>query len=177
MAKRLFSLLLVLAMLISAFGGLALTADAAEIAGSFVRITELSELSDGGSYVFVCAANSKAMRNDNLNNWIYPSSETWSGEYLTDPDESIVWTVNGGVISPVNDSDLALYAPAVKQISLSATNSTVWSFACSESGEWTISGPDGIGTLRFNSTGWRPYSTSAGSAELLIYKLDSQASH
>ena len=172
MKKRIFSMILALTMVFSLFSGLTFTASAEETyTGTFNKITDFADMTDGGLYIFVGNGNSKAMRNDNVaSNWIYPSDDTYTGDTVTNPDASILWTVTNGIISPYGETK-ALYASADKKIELSSTDSTTWSFTISSS-VWNI-GNDTVGNLRFNSTGWRPYKSSTGTAGFQIYKLDS----
>ena len=174
MKKRIFSMILALAMVLSLFSGLTLTASAETYTGTFEKITDAADLSNDGLYILVGNGNSKAMLNNNVaSNWIYPSSDTYSGDSIENPDSSILWTVVDGVISPYG-GNTALYASAAKKIELSTSNSTTWTFTITN-GVWDINN-DTVGSLRFNSTGWRPYTSSTGTAGFQIYKLTSSGS-
>lgn len=172
--KRVMATLLCLIMTLGLFAGLTLPASAAAVTGTFTKITSSSDMTDG-TYVFVGNGNSKAMRNDNVaSNWVYPSTDTFTGNTITNPDSTIVWTVSSGKISPYGGSTY-LYASATKKIALSSS-STTWSFSYS-SGVWDINGGGSIGSLRFNSTGWRPYTSSTGTAGFQIYKLQASTTY
>ena len=168
LTKRLLSMLLVLCMAFSMLPAMGLTASAAT--GETYTLYTESTISDG-KYIIVGSGNSNAMTSKVTGNWIYPSSGTYTGDSIVDPDDSVVWNISGGIIT-TSDSTVtgnqALYASADKKIA-SAASGTTWTFTNS-SGVWDIQN-DTVGSLRFKSTGWRPYKGTTGTAGFKLYKL------
>lgn len=163
-AKRSFSLLLVLAMLVSLFAGLTMTASAA---GETYDLFTESAIAPG-NYIIVDSNTNKAMSNKVESNWITCSTNTYTGNSVT-TSEAIVWTVAAdGTISCAGGN---LYASAAKKIALSTTSSTKWTFT-NDNGIWTIKNAS-VGQLSLNGTsGWRPYSGGYGDNKTFrLYKL------
>ena len=172
LTKRLLSMLLVVCMVFTLLPTVALTASAAS--GETYTLYTESTISDG-KYIIVGNGNSQAMTSKVTSNWIYPSSSTYTGDSIVDPDDSIVWNISGGIITTADSTvtgNTALYASAAKKIAYAATGTT-WTFT-NNSGVWNINNAT-VGSLRFNTTGWRPYTGSTGKAGFKLYKLESGA--
>lgn len=114
--KRFLSMLLVLCMVLSMLPAIGLPASAAS--GETYTLYTASTISDG-KYIIVGSGNSNAMTSKVTGNWIYPSSGTYTGDSIVDPDDSVVWNISGGIIT-TSDSTVtgnkALYASADKKL-------------------------------------------------------------
>ena len=136
----------------------------------YTKISSVSDITDGASYVITSATTGYAMSQTVSSNWVKVGG-TYSGTTIT-PSSTDVWTINSGVISC---SDGSLYSTGAKNISLSSSNSTTWAFTVS-GGEFTIK--SGSNELSYNANngngGWRPYSGGYGSDKTFyIYKAGS----
>ncbi len=137
----------------------------------YEKITSVSDIADGASYVITSSSTGYAMSQTVSNNWVRAGG-TYSGDTISDPASTDVWTISSGVISC---SDGSLYSTGAKNISLSSSNSTTWTFTVS-GGVFTIK--SGNNELSYNANngngGWRPYSGGYGSDKTFyIYKAGS----
>ncbi|MBQ6431658.1 MAG: InlB B-repeat-containing protein, partial [Oscillospiraceae bacterium] len=131
---------------------------------NYTKITSASQITDGGSYVFTSTSTGKAMSQTVESNWVKPGG-TYSGDTISSPASTDVWTVSGNVISC---SGGKLYSTAAKNISLNSSSGTAWTFAASGSG---FQIKNGNNIMSYNSTGWRPYNGGYGSDNVFyIYK-------
>ena len=141
------------------------TAGGSGTSSSYTKISSVSDITDGASYVFTSTATGKAMSHTVESNWVKPGG-TYSGDTIS-PASTDVWTVNSGVISCDGGN---LYSSAAKAVSLSSS-ATTWTFTASDSG---FQIKNGSNIMSFNSTGWRPYSGGFGSDTVFyIYKAGS----
>lgn len=131
---------------------------------TYTKITAANQITNDASYVFVSTATGKALSTNVTNNWVYPGSN-YSGDSITSPTASDVWSVTDRVLSC---SGGKLYSSAAKKIALNSSSGTTWTFTASGAG-FTMKA--GSNTLYYNSTGWRPYSSAQGSDCIFyIYK-------
>lgn len=164
--KKLLSLVLVLSMILSMFAGLTTTASAAD--ETYTLFTE-SEIVPG-KYVIVDDSKNVAMTSTVESKWIRPSSTTFTGDTINNPDATVVMEINADGQIAVNGGQ-QIYCPATKNVTTAATG-TQFTFTLKDN-TWTISAGSKIGTLRLNGTsGWRPYTGTTGTAPVRLYKLE-----
>ena len=141
--------------------------------GTFTKITSTSDLASG-DYLVIKGKGGSYMSASVGNNWIYPASPAPAS--MTNPDDAVVFKIVGdnssGFTMQEQKTNAYLYASATKKIATTTSSSTAskWTFKYSSS-YWMITNKTAsIGALRFNSTGWRPYTSGTGTLENDIYR-------
>ena len=137
----------------------------------YTKISSVSDITDGASYVITSSSTGYAMSQTVSSNWIRVGG-TYSGDTISSPSSTDVWTISNGVISCSGGN---LYSSAAKAISLSSSDSTAWTFSVS-GGAFTIA--SGTNEMSYNANsgngGWRPYNGGYGSDKTFyIYKAGS----
>lgn len=173
MTKKLLSLVLALAMVLTLFAGLTLTSHAAYSGtGDFVKTTGALE---SGYYVFTNNNNQAANDKNSSNNWLtYTAVTVGANDTITDPAAEVVWYFDAaaGTLQSYDDQTLYLNWPTTGNTAKAATTATTVAISDTGSGVYNITASDGARVLRFNSTGWRFYASTSttGSADITFYK-------
>ncbi|MBQ3356334.1 MAG: endonuclease [Oscillospiraceae bacterium] len=151
-------------------------------ASAYTRVTSLSSITSGASFVITSKSTGKAWSQTVSNNYVTPGG-TYTGDAIASPAETDIWTISDGTLT-YNDGLMSvdgavigcdggnLYSSAAKKISLSSSNSTGWTIVASDDGFLIQSGSN---ILCYNSSGgWRPYAGGYGQDRVVyIYKLGS----
>ncbi len=172
MHKKILSMILAIAMVISLFAGIAVTASAAT--GAFVKCTD--ETLTSGKYVLV--AGSSALTNTAASNWGALTAVEPADDQIVDPDDSIVWTLNvtDGAFTLYNEAAaVSVYCSAAKKLAMDASNATTWTATAQGDGTYKIYN-ETAGYLSLNgSSGFRPYANGYGTFVFTLYKLSEGA--
>jgi hypothetical protein len=175
--KKTLSFILALALVVSLFAGITVTASADYSGtGTFTKATGTLE---SGYYVFTyeTATTTYPMSNDtSVNNWIKPGPDFDITYTVENPDPSIVWYYDAstGTINSAGDPTLFVNWPTTGNSAMPKPTATPVTITETSEGEYQIAvtaTPERL--LRYNpqGPGWRFYTSSTGNAEFTIYKL------
>ena len=149
--------------------------------GTFTKITSLSALQDGDYVVIVTTASAGKAMSDTTKgtSWLYPATVTISGSSIVNPSKSAVFlvkanaTYGGYTLENQNSTGYYVSWPTTGNnggLKNSISAKECWTFSVSSS-QWQLNNVNTTTRImRFNSTGWRAYTSSTGTATHDIYR-------
>lgn len=170
MKKRILSMMLAIAMVVSLFAGITISVSAAD--GSYTLVTDAATLSAGDTIILVCPTKNTAAGPIGTGKYFTSVPATVSGDTVTSAD-AIAITLGGDASGwTLTTSEGTVSTSAAKAMNLAGNGVDTWTIEIVD-GEATIKSTNtAYGWIQFNSGSPRFLNYASNQTAIAIYKLD-----